>query len=108
MCSNHGTCNNGLAIVTRLKKMEKLSVVITVIKLAMPYCGVHANDTKGCSGHGECVDKICKCEKGFYGEYCSKKCPADCNGNGKCSDNGVCKCNVGFSGKAVTSNTVHQ
>merc|ERR1712072_1341533 len=67
----------------------------------MPYCGVHSNETKGCSGNGKCVDKSCQCKDGFHGEYCSKKhCPKDCSGRGKCGDNGVCKCNIGFSGKA--------
>ena len=64
MCSNHGTCNNGTCDCDTIKENGKiLGGYYGDQTCHLPYCGVHANDTKGCSGHGECVDKICKCEK---------------------------------------------
>jgi len=102
MCSNHGTCNNGTCDCDTIKEGDKiLGGYYGDQTCHLPYCGIHSNETKGCSGNGNCVDKVCQCKKGFYGEYCSKKrCPKDCSGRGKCGDNGVCKCNIGFSGNA--------
>jgi len=41
---------------------------------------------------------ICKCNEGFYGEYCEiKECKNNCNGKGRCVD-GECKCTGGFFG----------
>lgn len=102
MCSNHGTCNNGTCDCDTITEGNViLGGYYGDQTCHMPYCGVHSNETKGCSGNGKCVDKSCQCKDGFHGEYCSKKhCPKDCSGRGKCGDNGVCKCNVGFSGKA--------
>jgi hypothetical protein len=51
-----------------------------------------------CSKNGICINNVCKCLQGYYGDDCSKPyCPDNCSGNGIC-DNGKCICNNGFTG----------
>lgn len=67
-----------------------------------------------CTGHGECIDSNCRCDIGYYGEYCQHlSCPGSlciydnefftvseclhCSNNGACL-NGTCSCNPGYQG----------
>ena len=47
MCSNHGTCNNGTCDCDTIKENGKiLGGYYGDQTCHLPYCGVHANDTK--------------------------------------------------------------
>jgi subtilisin family serine protease len=47
-----------------------------------------------CSGNGECIEGICRCDAGFVGANCGLvSCPLDCSGNGVCNNQtGRCEC----------------
>merc|ERR1711998_371854 len=83
--------------------------------------GCHNN----CSGHGVCVDGICKCALGYTGDDCSDSnsespCPSTalgtCNGHGECTKIrtrcekygvcllGTCVCDGGWSGDDCSLN----
>ncbi|XP_017279171.1 N-acetylglucosamine-1-phosphodiester alpha-N-acetylglucosaminidase isoform X2 [Kryptolebias marmoratus] len=53
-----------------------------------------------CSGHGECVNGNCRCQKGWQGVTCdSLFCqPPACGPHGVCSEDG-CVCDAGWRGK---------
>lgn len=81
-----------------------------------------------CNFNGDCVDGRCHCLPGFHGHDCSKRellipfldsvwfltfmilcefltrvlyagfCPSNCNGHGKCLQNGICECAKGYTG----------
>ncbi|KAL6995647.1 leishmanolysin, partial [Sarracenia purpurea var. burkii] len=52
-----------------------------------------------CNFNGDCVDGRCHCFLGFHGHDCSKGfCPSNCNGNGKCLQNGICECDNEYTG----------
>ncbi|KAF6734047.1 N-acetylglucosamine-1-phosphodiester alpha-N-acetylglucosaminidase [Oryzias melastigma] len=63
---------------------------------------VHQKSCKpeNCSGHGECVDGLCRCQRGWQGEACdSLLCqPAECGSHGVCTANG-CVCDAGWRGE---------
>ncbi|RVE63067.1 hypothetical protein OJAV_G00163120 [Oryzias javanicus] len=63
---------------------------------------VHQKSCKpdNCSGHGECVDGQCRCQRGWQGEACdSLLCqPSDCGSHGVCTANG-CVCDAGWRGE---------
>ena len=53
-----------------------------------------------CSSIAECVDGVCNCPAGFFGDDCSQlltPCESNCNEHGQCVQ-GVCHCDVGFTG----------
>lgn len=53
-----------------------------------------------CSDHGFCLDNMCYCIPGFYGEDCSlsnKKCINNCSEKGECV-NGICICQDNYGG----------
>lgn len=71
------------------------------------------NTSAVCSGRGQCVCGMCDCSssKPSQGNYQGTYCECDdfscdlrdgkmCSGNGQCTCGGICKCYVGFSGKA--------
>lgn len=72
------------------------------------------DDTRTCSGHGQCVCAKCICDPMWGGEYCEQDKSGcydsngiECNGQGECEHN-HCKCNEHFSGKycdCVVSNS---
>jgi len=78
----------------------------------------NGNDTKPCSGRGQCLCGVCECiSKGFedriYGTFCecdNFSCDRSdgkvCSGpdHGKC-DCGTCECNEGWSGRACDCST---
>ena len=52
-----------------------------------------------CSGHGECVDGTCVCERGYTSADCSRRaCENDCSGHGHCAADGACSCHSGWFG----------
>lgn len=56
--------------------------------------------THDCNGRGKCVEGLCLCEVGFFGDTCEKQaCPLNCNGHGSCSPAGLCSCDAGWSGE---------
>ena len=59
---------------------------------------------KTCLKNGEWVNGGCVCNPGKFGTLCERSCSdtTTCSGNGKCSTDGYCICNDGFSGKACT------
>eukprot|EP00824_Muranothrix_gubernata_P016585 TRINITY_DN34206_c0_g1_i1.p1 TRINITY_DN34206_c0_g1~~TRINITY_DN34206_c0_g1_i1.p1 ORF type:complete len:472 (+),score=92.97 TRINITY_DN34206_c0_g1_i1:212-1417(+) len=53
-----------------------------------------------CHEHGDCVDRMCQCEEGFFGSTCEKQyCPNDCGEHGTCVDD-HCMCSEGWEGVA--------
>eukprot|EP00824_Muranothrix_gubernata_P016891 TRINITY_DN3471_c0_g7_i1.p1 TRINITY_DN3471_c0_g7~~TRINITY_DN3471_c0_g7_i1.p1 ORF type:complete len:433 (+),score=100.23 TRINITY_DN3471_c0_g7_i1:44-1300(+) len=54
-----------------------------------------------CSGHGDCVDAVCKCHNGWTGSDCSgHACPEDCSHHGLCNHKtGMCACYPPFYGR---------
>eukprot|EP00163_Fabomonas_tropica_P029219 TRINITY_DN6194_c0_g1_i1.p1 TRINITY_DN6194_c0_g1~~TRINITY_DN6194_c0_g1_i1.p1 ORF type:complete len:792 (-),score=272.32 TRINITY_DN6194_c0_g1_i1:139-2514(-) len=63
---------------------------------------------RACGGHGTCHLAKCTCMEHFSGEACEKShCPTWdgqlCNGKGKCTDEGTCKCFAKFGGRACQS-----
>ena len=56
---------------------------IGAIKHNAPFTGLV------CSGRGECVSGVCKCEAGYTSNDCSaRSCVNDCSGHGKCNVDG--------------------
>ncbi|XP_041843799.1 N-acetylglucosamine-1-phosphodiester alpha-N-acetylglucosaminidase isoform X2 [Melanotaenia boesemani] len=52
-----------------------------------------------CSGHGDCMDGHCLCQKGWHGDACdSLVCQSACGPHGLCTPNG-CVCDAGWRGK---------
>eukprot|EP00960_Hanusia_phi_P038872 753644-Hanusia_phi.AAC.3 len=62
---------------------------------------LHALCPFDCWGHGACLDGKCVCDQSWTGFDCSiPNCPNACSGRGICQGNGVCHCQLGFSGSA--------
>ncbi|XP_044741789.1 protein shifted [Chrysoperla carnea] len=56
---------------------------------------------KKCLNRGWCNhDKICQCQEGYMGQYCSMAlCYPRCMNGGNCTSPGVCSCPPGFQGR---------
>eukprot|EP00741_Cyanophora_paradoxa_P006309 tig00000989_g6116.t1 len=69
---------------------------------AGPSPGAGLTDCPGaCSGHGICIDAVCRCDEGYEGEECGRRaCPASCRApSGACDGaTGACVCAPGFTG----------
>jgi hypothetical protein len=77
--------------------LQDMIVQLVKIKLnnyfiiELPDCGSHSS-----LNH---ISYTCLCDEGYYRANCeNKKCPKDCNNNGKCSNDGTCICNDNFKG----------
>ncbi|XP_050526336.1 protein shifted isoform X2 [Daktulosphaira vitifoliae] len=55
---------------------------------------------KKCENNGRCnAEKICQCQDGYMGQYCTTAlCYPQCMNNGTCIAPGVCNCLPGFQG----------
>jgi hypothetical protein len=67
--------------------------------------GVDQFDSKVCSENGNCINSVCSCNFGYFGDNCElTSCNgvlftnnSGCSGNGKCLGYDQCKCNFGYS-----------
>ncbi|XP_005095656.1 N-acetylglucosamine-1-phosphodiester alpha-N-acetylglucosaminidase isoform X2 [Aplysia californica] len=67
--------------------------VSTILCVHEPVCS-----PSDCSGHGECVLGLCRCDGLWTGDACDQLlCPADCSGHGTCTPDG-CVCLPGWQG----------
>jgi len=99
-CGDHGFCDHGMC------------------RCQQGWSGPNCRDPQcpgDCSGHGICSQPSpnwpgeCTCDNGYGGSACERvamyeslqSCPLDCSGNGLCL-NGLCACNVGFTGPACS------
>eukprot|EP00300_Choanocystis_sp_HF-7_P036711 c52604_g1_i1.p1 GENE.c52604_g1_i1~~c52604_g1_i1.p1 ORF type:complete len:1263 (-),score=167.85 c52604_g1_i1:16-3804(-) len=71
------------------------------VELIMARSAVVADTTCsfGCNLHGECIQNVCVCEKGWFGAYCftQNQCEAGCVEPMVCN-NQICECPVGWEG----------
>ncbi|KAE9412153.1 hypothetical protein Angca_009471, partial [Angiostrongylus cantonensis] len=55
-----------------------------------------------CSGNGVFSGGACVCRPGFKGKECDVHAHwceiADCSGHGRCGDEGMCRCDRGWTG----------
>ena len=68
-------------------------------------CSEKTEQHNKCLENGKWIDGACSCNPGKFGILCERSCSDKntCSGNGKCSTEGYCICNDGFSGTSCSN-----
>ncbi|XP_069823235.1 stabilin-1 [Dendropsophus ebraccatus] len=116
-CSNHGTCNDGMAGNGQCQC--SLGFNGTACEICAP--NRYGPDCKECmcSNNGQCNDGIsgdgsCYCAEGWSGEKCDTKLPSTpvcspgCDGNATCRAHNECECNPFYEGDGITCTVIDQ
>jgi len=116
-CSGHGRCHDGwcecdmgwagatcayflegdtdVDTPQEVKVPSSVGEAVSLVASSITGCSLD-----GCSGHGNCVQGLCRCVAGWTGATCAveARCPDECNSpSGRCVA-GRCICEEGFVG----------
>ncbi|KAM9324471.1 stabilin-1 [Gastrophryne carolinensis] len=114
-CSNHGTCNDGIAGTGQCNCSE--GFIGTACELCVPNRYGPECKECNCTQNGQCNDGIsgdgtCFCEEGWSGQRCEIKlvkipvCSPECDANATCRADDVCECNPYYEGDGRTCSLI--